>query len=244
MTELNKLPELNEIWQQSLGWQPQPPQQVKFTQLYREIILANRQLNLTRITEPMEFWEKHLWDSLAGVIGLDLREDLSQSVIDIGTGAGFPGVPLAIAFPNWQITLLDSVQKKMSFLQELITQMELKNTTILVDRVEKIGQNKPHRESYNLALIRAVAACSVCAEYALPLLKIGGIGVLYRGQYSEQESLNLESAVTKLGGKIETVKQFKTPLTYSMRHCIYIRKIAATPKKFPRGVGIAVQKPL
>ncbi|WP_013322877.1 16S rRNA (guanine(527)-N(7))-methyltransferase RsmG [Gloeothece verrucosa] len=243
MTELQQLPLFKQIWQESLHWQPNEQQQAKFQRLYTEILLANRQLNLTRIIEPEEFWEKHLWDSLSGVVHLGLKTD-NLSVIDIGTGAGFPGVPVAIAFPGWTVTLLDSVQKKMVFLNSLVSAMELENTSLLTERVEMIAQDKKYRESYDISLIRAVASASICAEYALPLLKLGGLAILYRGHWSAEENLSLKTVVEQLGGKIEEVKQLTTPITKSIRNCVYIRKISATPKQYPRAVGIPRQKPL
>lgn len=148
----------------------------KFQQLYKEIVTGNRQLNLTRITEPNEFWEKHLWDSLAGLNGLELAKEIAKaenlSIIDIGTGAGFPGIPIAIAFPFWTVTLLDSTRKKINFIEDLIPKLALRNTKTLMGRAEEIGQSSFHRQTYDIALIRAVSEASVCAEYTLPLLNI------------------------------------------------------------------------
>ena len=240
-----KLPEFKNIWQQSLNWQPDQKQQEIWDNLYREIILANQQINLTRITKPRDFWEKHLWDSLAGILNVKIINlDQSLKIIDIGTGAGFPGIPIAIITPNCQLTLLDSTRKKINFLKILIEELNLKNCSTLIDRAEQIGQNKDHREAYDLAVIRAVGEASVCAEYALPLLKIGGIVVLYRGHWQQEEELKLKLALQKLGGKIILVKKLETPLTQSIRHFIYLQKIVKTSTQFPRPVGIPHQNPL
>ncbi|MBF2020767.1 MAG: 16S rRNA (guanine(527)-N(7))-methyltransferase RsmG [Hydrococcus sp. C42_A2020_068] len=245
---IQQLPILGEVWQTTLGWQPNKKQQEQFQKLYEEIIIGNRQFNLTRITEPREFWEKHLWDSLAGLNGLGIANELEAGqplyVIDIGTGAGFPGIPIAIALPFWIVTLLDSTRKKMVFLSGLITKLDLKNIQTLIGRAEEIGQNPLHRQAYDLALIRAVGEATVCAEYALPLLKIGGLAILYRGHWDEKDNLSLQLAAEKLGGKIERVTEFVTPLSQSIRHCIYLRKMLSTPPQFPRAIGIPVQKPL
>jgi 16S rRNA (guanine527-N7)-methyltransferase len=248
MFQSQQLPILNEIWQNTLGWHPDKEQQEKFQQLYEEILLGNRQLNLTRITDPKDFWEKHIWDSLAGLKALDISLELIKKrqlkVIDIGTGAGFPGLPIAIALPFWTVTLLDSTRKKINFLDDLIIKLNLKNTQTIVGRVEEIGQNTLHRTAYDLAVIRAVSDASICAEYALPLLKIDGLAILYRGHWSDRDRIALEPAVEKLGGKIESAIELVTPLGASVRNCIYLRKVAPTPPQFPRAVGIPVQKPL
>ncbi|WP_225938582.1 16S rRNA (guanine(527)-N(7))-methyltransferase RsmG [Kovacikia minuta] len=261
------LPEMPELWQQTLGWQPTPIQQAQFQQLYEQVLAGNRQFNLTRITDPAEFWEKHLWDSLRGVRRfLEKAEGSTQhldsiqnskfkiqnspphtshptphtphptsyTVIDIGTGAGFPGMAVAIAQPTWNLTLLDATRKKIQFLDHLLDFLEIPNGRTWVDRAESVGQNPNHRQSYDVALVRAVAAAPICAEYALPLVKIGGTAVLYRGQWTDSETIALEPVVNHLGGTIEAIEAFKTPLTGGDRHCLYLKKIAPTPPEFPR----------
>lgn len=241
------IPLLPEIWQETLNWQPTSQQQEQFQQLYELILEGNSQLNLTRITEPQEFWEKHLWDSLRGIV---LEEQFipslqeGASVIDIGTGAGFPGIPVGIIAPNSTITLLDSTRKKITFIDKVLTALGLSNCKTLVSRTEEIGQQIQHRQTYDLALIRAVGTAPVCAEYSLPLLKQGGLAVIYRGTWTEEETTALQNAVKQLGGEIESIAQFTTPLTDSIRHCLYLRKVATTPPQFPRAVGIPHQKPL
>lgn len=240
-----KLPQMSEIWQKTLLWQPKEEQQQQFQQLYQQILRGNRQLNLTRITHPQDFWEKHLWDSLAGIVGLtEVEQEKSLRVIDIGTGGGFPGLPMAIAFPHWQITLLDSTRKKIAFLDDLLTQLKIPNVTTLVGRAEAIGQENSHRESYDLALIRAVGQFSVCAEYAVPLVKKGGLVILYRGYWQEEDTSTLELVSGQLGSQIESIKALQTPISHGIRHCIYLRKHSSTPSKFPRSVGVPSQHPL
>ncbi|MGA7934778.1 MAG: 16S rRNA (guanine(527)-N(7))-methyltransferase RsmG [Kovacikia sp.] len=240
------LPEMAELWQQTLDWQPTDLQQLKFQQLYQQILAGNRQLNLTRITEPSEFWEKHLWDSLRGIFSpaSPISYPPLPHLIDIGTGAGFPGLAVAIAQPAWDVTLLDSTRKKMHFLDHLLEGLEIPNAHTLVERVETVGQLSSHRQTYDIALVRAVATAPICAEYALPLLQPNGLAVLYRGQWTVEETVALEPVVKILGGTIAEIETFKTPLTRSDRHCLYLKKIAPTPPDFPRAVGIPTQKPL
>jgi 16S rRNA (guanine527-N7)-methyltransferase len=239
------LPQETDLWQQTLDWHPDPQQQAKFQQLYQLTLEGNRQLNLTRITDPQEFWEKHLWDSLRGIKPwLGNQPPSSLSVIDIGTGAGFPGLPVAIAHPTWHVTLLDSTRKKITFVARLIEALGLQTVMAISDRAEQLGRDPLHRRKYDLVLIRAVAAAPVCVEYALPFLKYGGIAVLYRGQWTEAEAIALEAALEQLGGQLETVDAFKTPLSGSDRHCLQIRKVAATPAEFPRAAGTPAHHPL
>lgn len=248
-TDIPLLPEMPELWQQTLNWQPTAEQQCQFQRLYELTLEGNRQLNLTRITDPLEFWEKHLWDSVRGVAPrgaiASLQKDASeQRAIDIGTGAGFPGIPVAIALGSLTVTLLDSTRKKMTFLQKLLVQLAIQNATTVISRAESIGQQPQYRQTYDVALIRAVGPASVCAEYTLPLLKIGGLAVLYRGQWTDSDAEALQSPVEHLGGVIESTEEFTTPLSQSIRHCLYLRKVAPTPTEFPRSAGIPAQQPL
>jgi 16S rRNA (guanine527-N7)-methyltransferase len=239
----NHLPDMDEIWQETIDWCPTEQQRSQLQLLYLAVITANQKLNLTRITEPKEFWEKHLWDSLRGV-GTLINDASEFKVIDIGTGAGFPGLPLAIARPDWQLTLVDSTAKKIGFIQEVAPELNLTSVQALVNRIEEVGQQKEHRHQYDLALIRAVASANICAEYALPLVKIGGTAILYRGNWTQEEAESLELAVAKLGGEISKIDRFTTPLSNSIRHCIWIDKTANTHPYYPRGVGIPTLKPI
>ncbi|MDB9314419.1 16S rRNA (guanine(527)-N(7))-methyltransferase RsmG [Spirulina sp. CS-785/01] len=246
---MTNLPKLLEIWQQSLNWHPTALQQVQFEALYQAILAENKQTNLTRITEPQEFWEKHIWDSLAGFLflnslssSLNLHKPLN--IIDIGTGAGFPGLPINIFNPDYTITLLESTRKKVIVLQKIVEELNYNNAFPLVSRAEEVGQNPNYRASYDLAIMRALASPSVCAEYALPLLKMQGIAILYQGQWTEENTALFNKVLPQLGGELAEIKRFKTPLTDSSRHCIYLRKIAETPDKFPRRVGVPKKKPL
>ncbi|MBE9215886.1 16S rRNA (guanine(527)-N(7))-methyltransferase RsmG [Plectonema cf. radiosum LEGE 06105] len=236
-----------DIWEETLNWKPSLEQQELFQCLYKLIVEGNRQLNLTRITDPEDFWEKHLWDSLRGIKFLISAEGIETKkikIIDLGTGAGFPGIPVAIIIKNCTVNLVDSTKKKINFIDSILPALDLKNVKATTCRAEEIGRDSQHRETYDMALIRAVASVSACAEYTLPLLKQGGLAVIYRGNLTDEEISQIENAVEQLGGVIESIEQFNTPISNSDRHCLYVRKVASTPAKFPRGIGVPVQRPL
>ena len=244
-TELlaTQLPLMLEEWQSTTGWQPGATQLLQFQNFFDLVCLANKSLNLTRILEPVDFWEKHLWDSLQPVL---TRPELqgSAKVIDLGTGGGFPGLPIAVAYPDWAVTVMDSTAKKISFIESGLATLELTNVTTVVDRTESLARNPLHREAYQLATIRAVAEAAVCAEYAVPFLAIRGTAILYRGRWSSEETVTLTNAVEQLGAKITEISAYQTPLSQGERHCIYIQKELPTSSKFPRAVGTPSQKPL
>ena len=154
------LPQMAEIWQETLNWQPNAQQQAQFQNLYELIFEGNSQLNLTRITDPEEFWEKHLWDSLRGIIPLLSSEKAwsgsEPAFIDIGTGAGFPGIPVASVVTNCRITLLDSTRKKITFIEKILTELALNNAKTLIGRAEEIGQQPEHREGAERAVTDVV----------------------------------------------------------------------------------------
>lgn len=236
---------LFEQHQDTLSWQPNRKQLEKLGALYQGIVEGNQRLNLTRLTSPEEFWEKHLWDSFAALDGAIFTSLMAQpqTVIDVGTGGGFPALPLAIACPEWQITMLDSTRKKINFLTELSHTLQL-NTLGISDRAETLGHHPHHRASYDLATIRAVGKASLCVEYLLPLLKIGGIAILYRGQWTDEETELLQGAIAQCGGELIKTNTFTTPLTQSQRTCLYIQKKKQGDRQFPRAIGIPKQFPL
>jgi 16S rRNA (guanine527-N7)-methyltransferase len=241
----SSLPTSELLWQSTLDWQPTLLQQGQFQALYEMVLIGNQQQNLTRITAPDEFWEKHLWDSLSGIKPwLQEQQALSLKAIDIGTGAGFPGLPIAIVQPSWQVTLLDSTRKKMTFIESAVDGLQLENVDVLCDRVEAVGRDSHHREHYDLAFVRAVAAVNVCAEYALPLVKVGGMVVMYRGLWEEEEAIALQAVLPKLGGVLQAVEPLETPIEKGVRHCLYLKKEKPTPRQYPRAVGVPTQRPL
>ena len=235
---------LFELHKSTLNWQPNADQLDKLAELYDGICAGNKRLNLTRITTLEDFWEKHLWDSYVALnpILSDLPD--TGKLIDVGTGGGFPGFPLAIALGSeWQITLLDSIRKKIAFLNELSETLNF-NTVGIADRAEAVGQNDDYREQFDLVTVRAVAKAAICTEYVLPLLKVGGLAILYRGQWADQETEKLIPAIAQCGGVLEHTENIITPLTQSQRTCLYIRKIEPTDLYLPRPVGVPKQSPL
>lgn len=239
---VEKFQSLFQLHQDTLPWQPTPAQLRQLSELYAGIYSGNQRLNLTRITTPEDFWEKHIWDSLAA-IAPDFVPTPATKLIDVGTGGGFPAFPLAIAFPDWQITLLDSTRKKINFLNELSQQLQF-NAHGIAERAETIGHHPNHRAQYDLATVRAVGKAAICVEYALPLLKIGGLAILYRGQWTPTDTELLVQAIAQCGGSLENIRSFSTPLTQSQRTCLYIRKTKPTKNQFPRPIGIPKQSPL
>jgi 16S rRNA (guanine527-N7)-methyltransferase len=207
------LPEMNELWQQTLNWLPDESQQQQFQRLYKLIIEGNRSLNLTRITEPIEFWEKHLWDSLRGIARLLPSNHNSGEICE------FP------VLPQLSVTLLDSTRKKIDFLETILPSLAIKNAVTLLGRSNEIVREPHHKAAYDIAFLRAVGAASVCAKYALPFLKNGGLAVLYRGNWTVEEEAELQSAIEPLSATVESVEVFTTPVSQSVRHCVYLRKV-------------------
>jgi 16S rRNA (guanine527-N7)-methyltransferase len=208
------------LWSQTINWQPTLSQEQLFDQLYNLVLEGNQTQNLTRITEPQDFWEKHLWDSLRGVRFAWELSDLQ--VIDIGTGAGFPGLPVAIAQTNWHISLLDSKIKKTNFLKHTVEALDLARVSVFTGRAEDINQTDNHYQKYDLALLRAVGNVSQCARYVMPFLKTGGRAILYRGQWTETEQIELDKICKELHAEVAHLESFTTPLTDSQRHCLQL----------------------
>jgi 16S rRNA (guanine527-N7)-methyltransferase len=234
-------------WQSSLHWQPTDPQQQRLQQLYEAILVANQQVNLTRITTPEDFWEKHLWDSLQGVapwLSDPQAGAAGLKVVDIGTGGGFPGLPVALVFPHWAIALMDATRKKIAALEIVCETLGIANVSFLPRRAEQVAHQPVHREAYDLALLRAVGSVNTCAEYALPLLKLEGQAVLYRGQWTAAEESGLMTILPRLGGQLLEVRSQTTPLTQGVRHNVILAKVDRTPDKFPRLPGIPAKTPL
>ena len=197
-------------------------------------------MNLTAITEPNEIILKHFIDSLT-----ILNEINNNSkVVDVGTGAGFPGIPLSIANESLKITLVDSLNKRLIFLQEVIDKLELKNIEIVHSRAEDFGQNKKYRESFDIATSRAVANLSTLSEYLIPLVKINGKCICMKASDVEEEINQAKNAINVLGGTIEKIEEFKLPESDIGRTIIIINKQKQTPNKYPRKAGTPSKEPI
>lgn len=212
-------------------------------QLYYEFLIEkNKQINLTAITEFEDVLIKHFLDSLSCVKVLDMNK--TKRIIDVGTGAGFPGVPLKIAFPDIEICLLDSLNKRILFLEELCEQIHLENVLTLHSRAEDAAHDEKFRESFEVSVSRAVANLAVLSEYCIPFVKENGMFVSYKSGKIEEEISQSEQAIKTLGGKIIKTEIFTLPKTEISRSLIVIKKIKETGKKYPRKSGIPERKPI
>lgn len=214
----------------------------QFNQFYDLIVEWNKVMNLTAITDYKDVVEKHFLDSLS--IERILKLDDIKAVMDVGTGAGFPGMPLKIIYPELKITLLDSLNKRVKFLNEVIRQLELKNIDAIHGRAEDIGKNENYREKYDLCVSRAVANLATLSEYCMPFVKVGGVFVSYKSGDIDEEVLKSKKAISLFGGKIDEVVKFQLPGTDINRAFVKIKKIKGTPKKYPRKSGIPSKEPL
>lgn len=210
---------------------------------YEMLVEKNKVMNLTGITEWDDVVLRHYIDSISISEIMNLN-DFRGKVLDLGTGAGFPGIPLKIIFPNLQITLFDSLNKRIRFLQEVIDELELKNIEAIHGRAEEFGKNSDYREQYDLVVSRAVANIATLSEYCLPFVKVGGSFISYKTDSIEEEISNSGKAVSILGGKIERVEHFTLPNTDMERSLLQIKKIKTTGKKFPRKAGLPSKEPL
>ena len=210
---------------------------------YEMLVEKNKVMNLTGITEWDDVVLRHYIDSISISEIMNLN-DFRGKVLDLGTGAGFPGIPLKIIFPNLQITLFDSLNKRIRFLQEVIDELELKNIEAIHGRAEEFGKNSDYREQYDLVVSRAVANIATLSEYCLPFVKVGGSFISYKTDSIEEEISNSGKAVSILGGKIERVEYFTLPNTDMERSLLQIKKIKTTSKKFPRKAGLPSKEPL
>lgn len=214
----------------------------QFDRYFELLVEWNRIMNLTGITDYNEVNEKHFLDSLAIVKVQDM--EMISTVIDIGTGAGFPGIPLKIVYPHLKVTLLDSLNKRIKFLNCVIQELALEDISALHGRAEDFAKKGEYRERYDLCVSRAVASLATLSEYCLPYVKRNGLFVSYKSGEIEEELCKSEKAVSVLGGKIEKVEKFCLPESDISRSFVMIRKDRSTPGRFPRKAGLPSKEPL
>jgi 16S rRNA (guanine527-N7)-methyltransferase len=225
-------------------------QQGQFEQYYRELVTWNERLNLTTITGYDDVQVKHFLDSLVSLpiiateLGQTLPLDKPLRLVDVGSGAGFPGLPIKIASPMLDVTLMDGTQKKVHFLQQVVDTLQLTSIQIVHGRAEELGRNSQHRDRYDLVTARAVAPLNVLAEYLLPLVRPGGLAVIYKGPGAPQEFIEARQAVKLLAGDAVRLAPVEVPFLQEKRFILLLKKLRPTPSPYPRGQGLARKKPL
>lgn len=217
-------------------------QEWQFSTFYEMLVEKNKVMNLTAITEFDEVIEKHFLDSVSLGAVLDLKKELK--VLDMGTGAGFPGIPLKIIYPNLQITLADSLNKRVTFLNEVIEALKLNGIEAIHARAEELARNAAYREQYDLCVSRAVANLSTLSEYCLPFVALNGMFVPYKSGEIEEEVEAAKKAIFLLGGELKQVHQFSFGENDLHRSFVLIEKKKKTPKTYPRKAGTPAKQPL
>jgi len=212
-------------------------------QKYMELVLAwNEKVNLTAVTERDEFIKKHFIDSILCADFDELKN--ANTIIDVGTGAGFPGVPLALIFPEKQFLLIDSLNKRMKILEEMLSEIEVSNVSVLHTRAEDLAHKKEYRETFDICVSRAVANLAVLSEYCLPFINLGGFFISYKGPSALEELAQADKAIKLLGGEVKDIVK-KELEDFDLDHnMVIIKKERHTPNKYPRKAGIPAKEPL
>lgn len=219
-------------------------QKRQFYDYFKLLVERNSVMNLTGITDFYEVMDKHFLDSISMCKAIALNENSDYHLIDVGTGAGFPGVPLKIMFPNLKVTLLDSLLKRINFLDEVVTKLELENVELIHGRAEDYGKLDVYRETFDISTSRAVANLSSLSEICLPFVKKDGVFISYKSEKLEDELESSEQVLALLGGKINKQESFFLPETDLFRNLLVIKKMDFTPSKYPRKAGIPFKRPL
>lgn len=240
MAEYNTIQFRKDI--EALGIDLTEKQIQQFISYYEKLVEWNEMMNLTAITEYDEVMKKHFIDSMTLIKAFDVNQ--SASVIDVGTGAGFPGLVLKIAYPNLKITLLDSLNKRIQFLNEVIGNLGLDGVETIHGRAEDFAKPDKLREKYDLCVSRAVANLSTLSEYCLPFVKENGLFISYKSEKIQEEMVKADKAISILGGKIERQVEFTLPDSDIYRNLFIIRKVKKTPAKYPRKAGLPSKEPL
>lgn len=239
---LDPMKELVENAWTLLGLRITDAQRSAFEIYENELIEWNARHNLTAIDDPKKIRTKHFLDSITCLLAM--RDTPAERVIDIGTGAGFPGIPLKIIYPSMKITLVESVGKKADFCRHLVDILKLSIVEVLQKRAEEVGVDPEHRGQYTWAIARAVAALPVLVEYLLPLVRVGGYTLAMKGESGPAEAHNAEYAFHILGGQLHQLVPISLPGVEEQRYLVVMNKIAATPERYPRRVGIPAKRPL
>lgn len=238
--EIEKFEEILNKYLKEINIELKKEQTEKFYKYMNLLLEWNEKINLTAITEPEEVILKHFVDSLT--ISKYIEKD--SKLVDMGTGAGFPGIPLKILRDDIEITLADSLNKRINFLNEVIKELNLKNIQTVHTRAEEFGKNKKYRESFDIATSRAVANLSTLSEYLIPLVKPSGKTICMKGSEIKEEVEMARKAIEILGGKIEQEESFNLPNSDMKRNVIIIKKVKNTPAKYPRKPGMPAKEPI
>jgi 16S rRNA (guanine527-N7)-methyltransferase len=208
----------------------------------QELLDWNARFNLTAIRDSEAIRVKHFLDSMTCLLAM--RESVPNRLIDVGTGAGFPGIPLKIIYPNMRLTLVESVGKKADFCQHMVKLLCLDGVEVVTSRAEEVGQAADHRQQYDWAVARAVAALPVLVEYLLPLVKVGGHALAQKGESAHAEAQAAEHAMHLLGGRLHQILPVTLPGVVDERYLVIIDKVAATPPVYPRRTGVPAKNPI
>lgn len=219
-------------------------QKQQFKLYFKMLIEVNEHVNLTRITEEDEVYLKHFYDSITPLFTFGAVFKDGATLCDVGAGAGFPSIPLKILKPGLKVTIIDSLQKRLNFLKDLISELGLTDVELVHGRAEDVGQNKLYRERFDIVTARAVARMSVLSEYCLPLVKKGGYFVALKGPKAEDELDDGKKALEVLGGKLIKDEELTLPASEEERTLVLVQKVKSTPKKYPRQAGTPRRKPI
>jgi 16S rRNA (guanine527-N7)-methyltransferase len=233
---------LKEAVRKMLGRELSPRQLDAFTWYSSELREWNQRFNLTAIKDPSGIEVRHFLDSLTCCLAMTANASLK--VVDVGTGAGFPGIPIKILCPSMKLTLVEATSKKVDFCTHVVVGLGLENVDVVHGRAEDVAQDRKYRETYDVALARAVAPLSVLVEYLLPFLRVGGRAIAQKGETAHAEAHEAEGALGILGGGVDRLIPIELPGVVETRYLVVLKKLAATPEKYPRRAGMPEKRPL